>query len=128
MTNEHNFKVGDKVRNTHNGELGRITSATNDTDGDVDGCDVLFDDGIEEWMSVYEIELVEDTPCDRKTAFLRELQALLRKHDAHMEPCGCEIEGLSIMLKDNEEIYYKMDDFSPMRNLTADNIMDFNKD
>ena len=32
------------------------------------------------------------------------------------------------MLKDNEEVYYKMGDFSPMRNLTADNIMDFDKE
>ena len=72
MTNEHNFKVGDKVRNIYNGELGRITSI--DTDGDVDGCDVLFDDGIEEWMSVYEIELVEDTPYEPQEDFLTRLK------------------------------------------------------
>ncbi|WP_287136179.1 hypothetical protein, partial [Clavibacter sp.] len=67
-------------------------------------------------------------PLDRRTAFLTRLQSLLREFDAHIEPCGCEIEGLSIVLKDNEEIYYKMDDFSPMRNITADNIMDFDKE
>lgn len=73
-----------------------------------------------------DLEVVE--PLDRRSAFLTCLQSLLKEFDAHIEPCGCEIEGLSFVLKDNEEIYYKMDDFSPMRNLTADNIMDFDKE
>ena len=126
MTNEQNFKVGDKVRSKvaifaiPAGVSGVVAAICHD------GRYKVRLDGEKEWHGWYagkDLELVES--FDRKTAFLRELQALLRKYDAHIEPCGYEIEGLSIVIKDNEEIYYKMDDFSPMKNLTADNIMDF---
>ena len=129
MTNGHNFKVGDKVRSKvaifaiPAGLSGVVAAIAHD------GRYKVRLDGEKEWHGWYagkDLELIES--FNRKTSFLRELQALLRKYDAHIEPCGCEIEGLSIVIKDNEEIYYKMDDFSPMRNLTADNIMDFDKE
>ena len=122
MTNEHNFNVGDRVI-ADDAEYSGIVTAVDDI-----GCDVRFDDGEETWILKDLLHHSDDTPYDRRTAFLTRLQSLLREFDAHIEPCGCEIEGLSIVLKDNEEIYYKMDDFSPMRNLTADNIMAFDKE
>ena len=135
MTTEHNFKVGDKVAVKRSytliangyeniipmGEVGIVEN--------VDGEELLVDFPgyfCALTLNIADVEPIQ--PLDRRTAFLTELQALLRKYDAHIEPCGDEIEGLSIVLKDNEEVYYKMGEFSPMRNLTADNIMDFDKE
>ena len=128
MTNEYNFKVGDKVRNTYNGELGRITSVTIDTDGDVDGCDVLFDDGIEEWMSVYEIELVEDTPYDPQEDFLTRLKALLEEFNAEIGYSPDNAIGVKIDKTAYSPIELWWDMPSKKWAITADNIMDFDKE
>ena len=120
MTNEYNFKVGDRVR--LKGDYAFVGTIV---DVGLYSADIIWDCEPNE-IYLQAFDCIEH--IDRRTAFLTRLQSLLREFDAHIEPCGCEIEGLSIVLKDNEEVYYKMDDFSPMRNLTADNIMDFDKD
>ena len=117
MINKHNFKRGDRAYIKNNG----ICTIVGIDDKKWFPVEIERADGSRSHFSRDSLENV-------KTAFLMRLRSLLREFDAHIEPCGCEIEGLSIVLKDNEEIYYKMDDFSPMRNLTADNIMAFDKE
>ena len=135
MTNEHNFNIGDKVTANQYYDIDINGYSTTIPTGEIGLIEDIDDDELYVSFSRYGVFLtlpasdVEPIqPLDRRTAFLTRLQSLLREFDAHIEPCGCEIEGLSIVLKDNEEIYYKMDDFSPMRNITADNIMDFDKE
>lgn len=65
---------------------------------------------------------------DAKTAFLTELTELLRKYNANIEPTGYEIEGLYIGINNNKDgVYYKMDEYSPIHELTPDNIFDYEK-
>ena len=135
MTNEHNFNIGDKVTANQYYDIDINGYSTTIPTGEIGLIEDIDDDELYVSFSRYGVFLtlpasdVEPIqPLDRRTAFLTRLQSLLREFDASIEPCGCEIEGLSFVLKDNEEIYYKMDDFSPMRNLTADNIMDFDKE
>ena len=93
---------------------------------------VKFDTGICASYYKNEIKLVDDKPYDRKTAFLRELQALLRKFDAR------------IYDHDDYKLYVEIDhhrdektgfdnlvriEYSDTNGeLNADNIMDFDKD
>ena len=136
MTNEHNFNVGDKVATMKPYDIVINCIATTIPIGKegviekVDGEELLvYFPAYDCALALMANEVGPIKPVDYcKPAFLTRLQSLLREFDAHIEPCGCEIEGLSIVLKDNEEVYYKMDDYSPMRNLTADNIMDFDKE
>ena len=130
MAKEYKINKGDRVRfvgdyDHYVEDVLKKDAEYTVVDADMCGCDLAVQCTAYS-VSGKDLELVE--PYDRRTAFLTRLQSLLREFDAHIEPCGCEVEGLSIVLKDNEEIYYKMDDFSPMRNLTADNIMDFDKE
>lgn len=62
--------------------------------------------------------------CDRKTAFLTELQALLRKYDARIGDSGIyEIEGVEITFGDDTpRVRYGHS------TITADNVMDFDKE
>ena len=135
MTNEHNFKVGDKVTANQYYDIDINGYSTTILIGEEGVIEDIYTDELLVSFGNYGVSLIRPIsefesiqPLDRRTAFLTRLQSLLREFDAHIEPCGCEIEGLSIVLKDNEEIYYKMDDFSPMRNLTANNIMNFDKE
>ena len=135
MTNEHNFNIGDKVTANQYYDIDINGYSTTILIGEEGVIEDIYTDELLVSFGNYGVSLIRPIsefesiqPLDRRTAFLTRLQSLLREFDAHIEPCGCEIEGLSIVLKDNEEIYYKMDDFSPMRNLTANNIMNFDKE
>ena len=120
MTNEYNFKVGDRVHIHDGKEVYTITEI----------CNGLYrlSDGKGLWGDKY-LTLVE--PYDRKTAFLRELQALLRKYDARIydgEMYAIHIE-LGYHNAESEQIDYlffnKEDDDSEVN---ADNITDFDKE
>lgn len=147
MTNEQNFKVGDKVRTKRShtiilcgyegiiaiGDEGIVRDMAEDT------LDVYFPEhGVILTSKFSDVELV--TPLDRRTAFLRELQALLRKYDAEISyDTQCEkfeiyfCDGFKIV----DNIFYPLqypefvdyeDDYIGYLNLDADNIMDFVKE
>ena len=131
MTNEHNFKVGDKVRHLGYNLCGIITDILGE--GFVKAKAIDY-----EVFSIWDINNLE--LCDRKTAFLRELQALLRKYDAKIaydtrcdkfEIYFCDgykiVDRIFCPLKYPEFIEDGIDDIGYL-NLTADNIMDFDKD
>ena len=125
MTNEHNFKVGDRVICTDDGNLGTITFVDIDEGKGLNsGYEVKFDDGSEDWIMADMLTLSDEPPYDRKTAFLRELQALLRKYDARIEPyfsvCA-DIPSIDLYL--GNDCVESWD-----RPVTADNIMDFDKE
>lgn len=130
MTNEYNFNVGDRVAADDAGYSG-IVNAVNDI-----GCKVRFADG-EELFFLNDILHHSDLPdYDRRTAFLTRLQSLLREFDAEI----CYREGdceLHIDLGDGNRFDrvsypfeypdYDINDVGRL-NLTADNIMDFDKE
>ena len=118
MTNEHNFKVGDKVR----------VKSTDIEDIIIDMCNdnvFLKDNG---YWSTNVLELVESQ--DRRTAFLTRLQSLLKEHNATIQAymSGVDTTGLCIYFADENvaEADYKQND--TICEITADNIMDFDKE
>ncbi|MDE5886704.1 MAG: hypothetical protein K2H46_03850 [Muribaculaceae bacterium] len=125
MTNEQNFKVGDKVRSKvaifaiPAGISGVVVAIAHD------GRYKVRLDGEKEWHGWYagkDLELIES--FDRKTAFLRELQALLRKYDARIEPYFSVGAGISSI-----DLYLGNDCVESWdRSVNADNIMDFDKE
>ena len=117
MTNEHNFKVGDRVRLKGNDAfVGTIV------DIGLYSADILWDcDPDEIYLQAFDcIEHI-----DRRTAFLTRLQSLLREFDAEIEinPYYETAACLSLWL--NKECAFKNKE---ARMITADNIMDFDKE
>ena len=128
MTNEYNFKVGDKVRikdtplvnPDYIGCICEIASVTA-------GAYITFKDCDSKWHPSV-LELVE--PCDTKTAFLSRLQSLLREFDASFVAHKTDTP-VSVYFKGNE---------APSASIgkeinkgcgvvvTADNIMNFDKE
>ena len=130
MTNEQNIKVGDKVRSKvaifaiPAGLSGVVVAICHD------GRYKVRLDGEKEWHGWYagkDLELIEW--FDRKTAFLRELQSLLRKYDAEIH--DGEMYYISIDIDANSEnaqsINYPLSEMDKYW-LDADNIMDFEKE
>lgn len=119
---QNEYKIGDRVRHLGYNLCGIIT----DFLGEGFVMVRAIDDEVFSTWDINNLEL-----CDRKTAFLRELQALLRKYDATI--CG----GLSDMHNDDviyvsigdDEIAYRNGEFGmSFASITADNIMDFDKE
>ncbi|MDE7345313.1 MAG: hypothetical protein K2N48_01070 [Muribaculaceae bacterium] len=122
MTNEHNFKVGDRVA-AEDAEYSGIVTAVDDM-----GCKVRFADG-EELFFLKDILHHSDLPdYDRRTAFLTRLQSLLKEHNATIQAyrSGVDTVGLCISFGDKHDIDYQQND--TICDVDADNIMDFDKD
>ena len=128
MTNKHNFKVGDKVRIkdlplVNPDYVGRICEIASVSAGAY----ITFKDCDSKWHP-HVLELVE--PYDRKTDFLQRLQLLLREYDATIQAymSGVDTTGLCIYFADENvaEADYKQND--TICEITADNIMDFDKE
>ena len=118
MTNEHNFKKGDRVRlKGDDAFIGTIV------DVGLYSADIIWDcDPNEIYLQAFDcIEHI-----DRRTAFLTELQALLRKYDARIydEDEYKVIIDLGIHSNKGERIECMGTDGE----VTADNIMDFDKE
>lgn len=119
MTNNE-FKIGDRVA-SEDAKYSGIVTAVCDM-----GCKVRFADG-EELYFQKDILHHSDLPdYDRKTAFLTELQALLRKYDA----CIYDYEQYKLCIDiGDEDISWTWGNKPYSQSfLTADNIMDFNKE
>ena len=137
MTNEHNFKEGDKVAVKRSytliangyeniipiGEVGIVE--------DVDGEELLVDFPgyfCALTLNIADVEPIQ--PLDRRTAFLTRLQSLLREFDASFVAHKTDMP-ISVYFEGNE---------APSASIgkeinkgcgvvvTADNIMDFDKD
>ena len=116
MTNEHNFKVGDYARIKCNGRICRVDIAD-------EGTGLVGVIEYPKYANTYSVADIES--LDRRTAFLTRLQSLLREFDAEIIfHCDYKQEMLatSIIVGESElrqnEIY----------GVTADNIMDFDKE
>lgn len=107
-------KIGKKglVKETHIGEYEQLVT-------------LLMEDGT--MLKVRSNECDFTTP-DPKAAFLTELQALLKRYNAYIFPCGYEVDGLSIVINDKDEIHYDMYEWSTMHDLSADNIFNYDKE
>ena len=143
MTNEHNFKVGDKVTANQYYDIdinGYSTTIPIGEEGVIE--DVDYDElyvsfsgyGVFLTLPASDVEPIQ--PLDRRTAFLTRLQSLLREFDAEI----CYREGdceLHIDLGDGNRFDrisypfeypdYDINDVGRL-NLTADNIMDFEEE
>ena len=134
MTNEYNFKVGDKVRIKDSplvnpDYVGRICEIASVTAGAY----ITFNDCDSKWHPCV-LELVE--PYDRRTAFLTRLQSLLREFDA--EIC-CRGEDFQLYVDLNTGNKIERIEFPPSNDrydtdtgwyldITADHIMGFDKE
>ena len=119
MTNEHNFKVGDRVRLKGTDIEGTLKSIGTYY------CHFVSSDGYITSVALGNIE-----PYDRRTAFLTRLQSLLKEHNATIQAymSGVDTTGLCIYFADEnvEEVDYKQND--TICEIDADNIMDFDKE
>ena len=113
MTNEHNFKVGDKV------------TLANDTNA----VGIIRYVGKE--MCIVDFGMGDSTvgykdiqPLDRRTAFLTRLRSLLREFDAEIGDSGIRfLKGMEITFgTDTPRIRYNH------CTINADNILDFDKE
>lgn len=125
MSNEQDFKVGDKVLIPPYYTIGKIIAICG-SPADLHYC-VKFDTGICAYYYKDELKLVDENPYDRRTAFLTELQALLHKYDAEIEveQTGYDSMPNIVLYTDGgkDSAYY-----STRVGLTADNIMEFDKE
>ena len=132
MTNEHNFKVGDKVVTKQyydidvNGYSTTIPIGEEGVIEDVDDDELYVSfSGYGVFLTLPASDVEPIQPFDRKTAFLRELQALLRKYDARIH--DHDYYRLYIDLGIHEDIN-PLDCIVFTDIVTADNIMDFDKE
>lgn len=130
---KNEFKIGDRVRFT--GDYHHYAESTLEVgkeytvvSADEYGCDLSVQCTAYS-VDAEDLELVE--PLDRKTAFLRELQALMRKYDA--EICGglsdiSEEDVVFILVDNKDKVKYLNGTSDTYAHITADNIMDFDKE
>lgn len=110
------FNVGDKVRHKSIGNVGTIVSGN-----DADGYSVQYPCDDEE----YYVRKDEIDFADAKGTFLLRLQSLLKEFDARIYSDfdqSDETNTMTIALG-NDELVYPYVDF-----ITADNVMDFDKE
>lgn len=117
---KNEYKVGDRVRHLGYNLCGIITDFLGEGFVKVRAID-------EEVFSTWDINNLE--LCDRKTAFLRELQALLRMYDARiydgeLYAIHIEVGYHSTKSEKADYLFYKSDNDE----INADNIMDFDKE
>ncbi|MBD5367290.1 MAG: hypothetical protein HDR82_09905 [Bacteroides sp.] len=122
MTNEHNFKVGDRVR--LKGDYAFVGTIV---DVGLYSADIIWDCEPNE-IYLQAFDCIEH--IDRRTAFLTRLQSLLREFEATLVAHKTDMP-VSVYFKDNE---------APSASIgkeinkgcgvvvTADNIMDFDKE
>ena len=138
MTNEHNFKVGDKVATTKPYDIAINGNTTTIPIGEEGVIEDISNDDLYVYFSEYhiyltlpiwDVELI--APLDRKTAFLRELQALLRKYDARiydgeLYAIHIEIGYHNVKSEQIDYLFFNKEDSDS--EINADNIMDFDKE
>ena len=122
MANEYNFKVGDRVRlKRDNTFIGTII------DVGFNSVNIVWDCEPDE---IYQQRYENIEHIDRRTAFLTRLQSLLKEHNATIQAYMSDVDtaGLCIYFADEnvEEADYKQND--TICEITADNIMDFDKE
>lgn len=131
---KNEFKQGDKVATTKCYDIAINGYSTTIPIGEVGVIEDMNDNELYVYFSGYcvyltlpisEVEPIQ--PLDRRTAFLAELQALLRKYDAEIEveQTGYDSIPNIVLYADGGKgsAYY-----SARAGLTADNIMDFDKE
>ena len=133
MTNEHNFKVGDKVTANQYYDIDINGYSTTIPIGEEGMIEDIYPDELLVSFGNYGLSLIRPIsefesiqPLDRRTAFLSELQALLRKYDARIydEDEYKVIIDLDIHCEKSERIECMGTDGE----INADNIMDFEEE
>lgn len=122
------IKVGDRVMCTDDGNLGVVTFVDIDEGKGINnGYEVKFDDGSEEWIATDMLVLSDEPPYDKRMDFLTRLGSLLREFNAEIEveQTGYDSMPKIVLCADGgrESAYY-----SAGTSITADNIMDFEKE
>ena len=122
MSGEQDFKVGDKVQIDPYYAIGEIIAIGGDP-ANLCYC-VKFDTGICAYYYRDELKLVDENHIGRRTAFLRRLQSLLREFNAAIEPeySSYSKVGIVSIIVGSECVVESYD------TITADNIMDFDKE
>ena len=133
MTNEHNFKVGDRVR--YIGECRCYVETDIDPKDtyavkSVEDDEVVIDVPSEAVIWEHNLELVK--PNDRKTDFLQRLQSLLREYDAFLVAHKTDMP-VSLYFNDNEDDIPSASIGKEINKgcgviITANNVMNFDKE
>ena len=138
MTNEHNINVGDKVFYIGDKDLTAKQLIIKGTQGVVTCKGMSTDELCVNFGTICHVcaDDLEAMHTDRRTAFLTELQSLLKKYDAEIcyREGDCELhidlgngntfDRISYLFEYPD---YDINDVGRL-NLTADNIMDFDKE
>lgn len=123
MTMDKKFEIGDRVRSKFYGVVGTIMEI------DTDGYILKPDTDDDMWIADTDVE-----PYDPKTAFLSDLAAVLRKHNAvinvgwndYFDTDKSPRIDMDIMFADSNKGICLEDVLG--KSLTADNIMDYDKE
>lgn len=134
MTNEHNFKVGDRVRfvGDYDHYVERILEK--DEEYAVTYVDSAGNCDLSVPCTAYSVsgeDLELGEPYDRRTAFLTRLQSLLKEFDARIydEDCYRLYIDFDIHIDKKGCLDYQRIVYSDTSGeITADNIMDFDKE
>ena len=121
MSNEHNFKVGDKVYMAYDPTISAIIENVND---DYKHPYTVRENGAKFTQGCSELDII-----DAKTAFLTRLKSLLREfdaeiHDGEMYYISIDVDANS---ENRQEINYPLYEMDKCW-LDADTIMDFDKE
>lgn len=128
---KNEFKQGDKVATTKCYDIAINGYSTTIPIGEVGVIEDIDDDELYVYISEYHVyltlpisEVEPIQPLDRRTAFLTRLQSLLREFDAAIEPeySSYSEVGIVSIIVGSECVVESYD------TITADNIMDFDKE
>jgi hypothetical protein len=113
------FEIGDRVRSKFYGVVGTIMEI------DTDGYILKPDTDDDMWIADTDVE-----PYDPKTAFLSDLAAVLRKHNAEIIGGGFDGYGDYLQVRLGNESPFDVGEDNQYDGvvLTADNIMDYEKE
>lgn len=113
------FEIGDRVRSKFYGVVGTIMEI------DTDGYILKPDTDDDMWIADTDVE-----PYDPKTAFLSDLAAVLRKHNAVIIGGGFDGYGNYLQVRLGNESPFDVGEDNQYDGvvLTADNIMDYEKE
>lgn len=134
---KNELNIGDKVVAKRYYDIDVNGYSTTIPIGEVGVIEDVYDEELLVSFSNYGVTLIRPTaefepiqPLDRRTAFLTELQALLRKYDATIYGGLSETHNDDVIFVSigNDDIAYRNGYGEEYANITADNIMNFNKE
>lgn len=133
MNKQKTFNIGDRVRFTrdYDNECVCVDKGDCGTIERIDANGILITLDNPEYVRIFDMDYIEPiTPIAPKTAFLSDLAAVLRKHNAEIIGGGFDGYGDYLQVRLGNESPFDVGEDNQYDGvvLTADNIMDLNKE